>query len=558
MNNIYTTLNQSVKAGFNYYGLATSYEVTQLINNGDKIAMYFQDKDCQVNNLDDFIDFLFLKKSIQFKPLSMNISQEKVDVFNGVICDIEVALGKYKKGDVYRFLEKNIENIIQDEQIPIDILSAIIELIPKAKMGLKKTLKCVVSTHPNLLLCEFDKKYKSIIDKDEELFCLFFNVDNILQVGFGLVGDEINLQLPYLKIIKRYYRNKIYEKFTAKLDIVVHAIADYGIRLFNATTEDNAINTHSTFKEIKDFLCAIASNHAKEFVSKYNQMELMLNGYLQKHGSIIGLPPIDLKDFCDALFDEGEHWINRMLMLTHNGRKHYYSEIMEQKLEKSIVNMPFSSDFPINDYFTEEKQRSLQIYNIICLNRLSFLVNDEHLEMFYGWIESSLLYIIQQFKLDISETEAREDLQILFYQYDALLEVSKDNKNKSLISGFSYGAIMFTFALTEKLLRLLYNVLDNTRYKSIKNLTMNKILKPEDPNENIVIREFLGEHETKCLAFYLLKDSDGIGKDLRNKFAHYGDIKSSEFDYHNTLQSLQLYLDIIGISFVKALDKKCD
>lgn len=99
-----------------YYGmddLATGIELKILITRCEEIKQYFEDNNTfEIICLDDFIDYLFLKKIIDTSEALPYFKEEKdKDAFSKIIEVAKIKFDMIQTGDVIRFLNCNIKDL---------------------------------------------------------------------------------------------------------------------------------------------------------------------------------------------------------------------------------------------------------------------------------------------------------------------------------------------------------------------------------------------------------------------------------------------------------------
>ena len=120
MNIIKFLKEQKASASLTYYGkedMATGYQIKVLVDHEQQINEYYSKKSFNINNIDDYIDFLFIdmcSKLSEIIPSVRNDIKHKVEKEIVYLTDIRK---KYKNSDLNKYVRNNFNVILNIEEL---------------------------------------------------------------------------------------------------------------------------------------------------------------------------------------------------------------------------------------------------------------------------------------------------------------------------------------------------------------------------------------------------------------------------------------------------------
>jgi hypothetical protein len=110
MSNIIDKLNEvsgQESHNLRYYGkddMGTYYNMGSFINHFEEINKYFSKDLSDLNNVDDFVDFMWLNELINYEQIRDEIKTEKQSVFDSVLKLAKERCSKYLSKDIITFI----------------------------------------------------------------------------------------------------------------------------------------------------------------------------------------------------------------------------------------------------------------------------------------------------------------------------------------------------------------------------------------------------------------------------------------------------------------------
>ena len=187
---------------FEYYGLndmATGIEAGTLINKSEEIKGYFQDKELKLNDIDSFIDFMFVKKFIQFKELSPYIKPENKEVFDEMISFLEQINGKYQVKDIIKYVNTNINEIITGSKYHFN--KEVFEIAFKYHSGCNKAILYLINNNYYLIVDNFFD-IDNIINANDDFKQAMLSANHFDDIKFYRLEEYLKI-IGWLKIIKK-------------------------------------------------------------------------------------------------------------------------------------------------------------------------------------------------------------------------------------------------------------------------------------------------------------------------------------------------------------------
>ena len=200
-----------------YYGkndMASGFQVKTLVDNFDEINNYYNNKTLKIDNLDDYIDYIFIETFSQLKeivPMVREDLKKKVSTIIDIIIGVK---GRYKTSEVNKYIKSNYEIILSREELKHYELRAY-EIIEYSLNYIKsnfqyfkedyKLYKYIVENYAYKIFYNFGD-YRDIFMKYHELEEILFSKEIIE----GQMATKVEDLKDALKMIKKK-NNKLFK-----------------------------------------------------------------------------------------------------------------------------------------------------------------------------------------------------------------------------------------------------------------------------------------------------------------------------------------------------------
>lgn len=554
MGNILNLLSDSgVFIPIKYYGindLSTYHDVKNILDNSRFICDYFLNKEFNTElSFNDFIDYLFMKKLIEMKEIILYINDNNYqEKFKELISKIE---SKYKNigiGNIIRLINTNIENVFRKKKEFFGIVDITLDLCIKYQKGISNDVFLyIIENYSYLIFDNYDKLQKKI-ENQEVLFERLFSRD-IIEKSLRYRLDKI------ADIISFIYNNCKKDHLYKYLDVAITTIIDHGESIMNILNIDNIMDHYNTIKEIYNLLKAIRHIKGNEFEKYVEISNNILHQYLEQKGQYFSYN-IPVYDIITLLKKDDIPWLLKPLILTHSYNKECNKVV--NNLNKQLNNEPSLVDFvstniDTDDYFTFSHQQYLDIQMTIGTAVIFSILSDNELfNESFNWYVAYLSFICEQLKYD--KDDILTDIELLYHMLRIIFSNMKD-LNKRQMQSLCYGASMYICAFTEKILRITYKYMKQEEEYIPSDIieTMGNYLS----TDNKVIKEILGEYQIHHLQFYFLTTRvTRIGRNYRNKLAHWCDIDKEELSPQLVCHLFYLMINVINSIFYYFCEKR--
>lgn len=504
-----------------YYGmndLATGIELKILITHCDEIKKHFKDKsNFEIICLDDFVDYLFLKKIIDTSEVLTYFKEEKdKEVFSDLNEVAKLKFDMIQTGDVIRFINCNIKEIFETEEKYYELITATLAVCEKYQNGINdEVFSFLISEHLPLILQKYNEFHKRI-EKTENLAKLIFSK--------AVIKANVDNQLNnILNVVESLHKRK--KDMFSLTDEAVDTIIDYGEGLVERLDKNTAIYIERKIKLIYKFLKSIEHVKANVFKNHAQKLDDLIDEYVFEHGQKFE-HEVKIEKFQEIIKTDFP-WITKLIQLTHARKSG--SKI----LLRSILDMAPSKKFNLvdkcahnintNEYFTWTHQNNLNTLLGIGGIAIDLIVADKEVlrESLSGYLDC--VQIICD-KIGVDKKPLEEDIKNLFNMVE---ESWSSIVRMDAVAGrpLVYGLSMYICVLIEKILREVYfNVKKHQIYIPRKVGTLGQLL--DDKND--LFPGLLGIDTVKSLRYFLCSDDGEVGCDYRNKLAHWNDITMKE------------------------------
>ena len=267
-----------------YYGkndMASGFQVKTLIDNFDDINNYYNTKTLKIDNLDDYIDYIFIDTFSQLKEILPMVRDDLKKKVSTAINDIIAVKERYKKRDINKYIKNNYEIILSREKLKQYELRAY-EIIEYSLNYIKSNFqyfkenyelyKYIVENYAYKIFYNFND-YRDIFMKYPELNDVLFSK----QIIEGQMSTKIKDLKDALKMIKK---NNV-KLFKDSIGIVYNMVKK---RSFNTDIE-KVMYTYDDIKETMRLFEALGENALYDEINEeLKKQDIILNDYIVKNG----------------------------------------------------------------------------------------------------------------------------------------------------------------------------------------------------------------------------------------------------------------------------------
>lgn len=537
LNNIIGEIRQDENSYvFEFFGIndiATGWDADILITYYDEILSYYESKNAIIETKNDFIDYLFLDKFKEFQPHIDKIVESKREQFANIVDKLCEKFKTYANKDLITYVNNNLENLFESSKF--NIVGKAIDIAIKFHTGCIKSLEYVCNEKLPYILYKFSSMCKYINDYPQLLQSITAT-RQFEQIKYGNLKE-------YLQIVKFV---KI--KYNYVIDELVESINIYGKEVYESITVENVIENEHIIKTIMQFFRDVKSGYYNDYKKMMDEVAEKISQNLDKYGQQFSCEmPIDelLKPFNDPNIG----WQIKLLYLTHqrtadnNFITNHVNAV--NTAQDTLMDHICTFNIPIDEYFTMSRQNNLDMYDQIYLTLLAKqYVNNEKIEEFITMFYTQTEYVLKFFDIDDS-IELRKEFDIMLHMMAVLI---KYNESESIKSGLNFALTSFVCGLIEKLLRQIYEQKNKNIFIERKGYTLGNALN----QSNEIMKELFGEDNIRIWAYYLIKGDniDEVGRNIRNNYAHYKNLKVCNLTDYDALKAVQIYLMMVNELYI--------
>lgn len=547
--NIINLLNeQKASASLTYYGkedMATGYQIKVLVDYEQQINEYYSKKSSNINNIDDYIDFLFIdmcSKLAEVIPLVRNDVKCKVEKEIIFLTGIR---RKYKNSDLNKYVRNNFNVILNIEELKkyklrgyeiIDITLNYIKDNFNAFKENKSMYKYIVENFAYKIFYKFNE-YRNIFDRYPELYNILFSKESLKEQLY----TKISHLEDALKVIQKN-NIKLYED---TINLILEIIKE---RSFNTNVE----RVMYTFNDVKATRKLFEKIGEKSYIEVYNEekkQEIILDEYIHKNGHKSSFE-INIKDFVSVYENKDINWEVKSLMITHGSddkkMSSRFESILSKKRKKNLVDL-VSTNIETNEYFTYSVQNELSIMMMFGKLMIQYMLfEDDSFDELINYLFAGVANYIEKFNVNIPNIE--DDFNMMSFTLKNLVNENKrKEKDKMIIQLWNYNAIHLIVGIFEKIIRELYceNV-QTKKYVLKSKLSLENIFKAEE------IDEMFGQANKKAFQYFLTSDNH-VGNNLRNDICHYNNNLCEICTLDNTLTVIYILLTLTNELLLKVI-----
>ena len=536
-----------------YYGkndMASGFQVKTLVDNFDDINNYYRNNTLKVDNLDDYIDYIFIDTFSQLKEILPMVRDDLKKKVSTAIDDIIAVKERYKKRDINKYIKNNYEIILSREELKQYELRAY-EIIEYSLNYIKSNFqyfkenyelyKYIVENYAYKIFYNFND-YRDIFMKYSELNDVLFSK----QIIEGQMSTKIRDLKDALKMIRK---NNV-KLFKDSIGIVYNMVKK---RSFNTDIE-KVMYTYDDIKETMRLFEALGENALyDEFNEELKKQDIILNDYIVKNGYHSKFE-ISINDLVKVFEDEKLSWEIKSLMITHTRRNNKMcsriQSAIENKVQSQLIDKIGSTNIDVNDYFTYSVQNHLSITMILGKLMINYMLSDDYrFKELINYMFAGIANYIEQNNIDIPNID--DDFNKLNYSLkNLIIENQREERDNLVCEYWNYNVLHLTIGIIEKVLReICYKFIIVNKYIPYKNLTIDNILSlPETEN-------FMGQANIRAFRYYLTSYNT-VGKNLRNDICHYNNNIKEICTYENVLEVIYILLTISNELLLKIIEKK--
>lgn len=541
--NIIEKLNENnVSYDVQYFGmqdLSTGWVLKDTIENYKLFLQYYKENKIRdILTMDNYIDYLVLKKVIQMKEIIPYITtDENKQIFKNIINTLEPFYNDIETGSIIKFISNNIDEIFQLRKEVHFINDITVEFCIEYPEIFINVYDYLIDNYSYLIFDNFDRLQKVLIKNN--LFEKLLSTE--------VINKCINYRLEKIADIIISCKKEVQKYTNDAVDIIIK----FGEKIASEINIETVGQNRNTINTIFIMLKKIKNIKAVQFEKYLDTADKLLNEYLEKNGKSFKYD-IPVGEIIKQLKSDLD-WRLKMLHITHDLHEHddkMISTFDTVSNENDALMDLVSTNIPTNENFPLSKQQHLRIIITVGSVTILEMLKDEYLfDRSCTWYPSFLNYISD--KLEYTENDLQDDITLLFQMLKNIFYNS--NKSNEVIQSLCYGACMFICALTEKLLRITNKYIrQKEEYVSIDGPTMGSLLS----DNNNVIKEILGEQQLKCMRYFFCTDGEErVGQNLRNKLAHWNGLNCSNLNTIFVCQLFYLFTSVLNSMFYYFYEK---
>lgn len=521
--------------------LGTGWEVKSIVENPDVFDdLYSRYPLTGLSSLDDYYLYLLSHKLVGMREVIPALLQDAhKDIISKLSDDAEKALSVVGNGGVVKFINGNIQDIFENEKTSHDVRFATLDLVAKYSMGISRdTFAFLCKDYGYLLIDRFDQ-FEKTFEQNPDLFESIYPTGRL---------DEINsFRVEKTLDIWSHILNKGKSSLKETVEKRVAVLAEDIKTLSETATIDNIMQVEGTIRKFHLFLQRIQSPLANEFaVHAKAAADLLSKNILERGQSFQYEIPVEeiIKDW-----QKRENWVVRLLYITHDYKIIERNPVWVSRLSKEPESKHSLFDFvstnvPTDDFFTMSHQQMLSIMASVGTGTMiGILRNQDTLIDYLNLVASAVQLIAEQ--LNVEGERLQQDIGML----SALVQLVTNNLEISndATHGMCYGASMYTCALSEKLLRILYlHLAKDERYIPINKATIGELL----VGSNAYMVNVFGASHIKNLSFFLQRTPPAnVGQNIRNSLAHWASVSTETMTPFFVAKMLWIFTDILNTVF---------
>lgn len=532
MNIIEQFQSKNILFTLNYYGIkdmATSYYLKNIFDNKEIILQYYKEKfNKNLETLDDFIDYIFLIILLEYKECLNSLNDNFKEELNNLINEFNIINENINPKNLISFLKTKYEDVFYNKKnkfLTHDIKVWYIRLsLNYSNILDSNILTKLIVDEPILSFDNYPNIKKKLSNNLKKK--LFLEKKNLEQILNFRSDEFFKFILPTLeKEFKNEVLNELYKIYCKKIDI-----------FFDKKIESDGWKLVQDLNLLYPLYFNTQHKFTKDLLNKKNELNLLLDNLLSKNGMSkpINFSSKKYLEKLNILKQQNTSLIIQYLTITHTNNISRL-EIYSNSYKESLIDF-ISTNISTNEFFSTGKILDIDIFIIQeSINLTVWLYNQDNLKDLLINISEIIKEIYTYLALNITESEISNDLNAL---KNCLENTIKSNNNYNYFTG-----CFFIIAFLEKILRNIYIKVDKDGFFNSNSATYGVILKSD------IMNKLIGNETINWLKYYLIEDNQ-VGKNYRNKIAHFTKIKIEDIDEIDTLKIFYLFIVTLNSIFL--------
>lgn len=521
--------------------LGTSWEIKSIVENPDVFDdLYSRYPLTGLSCLDDYYLYLLSRKFVGMREVIPALIQNThKDIISKLSDDAEKAVSVVGNGDVVKFINGNIQDIFDNDKTSHDVRFVSLDFISKYNTGINRdTFAFLCRDYGYLLINRFDQ-FEKTFEQTPALFESIYPTGHLDEINSFRVEKTLDIWCHILNKGKSSLKETVEER--------VAVLAEDIKTLSETATIDNIIQAEGTIRKFHLFLQRIQSPLANEFTEyAKTAADLLSKNILERGQSFHYKIPVEE---IISRWKKTENWEVRLLSITHDLKPDEDALTCISRLSRaperkhSLFDL-VSTNVPTDDFFTMSHQQMLSIMASVGTGTMIGILRNQDTVIDYLNLVTSAVQLIAE-QLNVEGEQLQQDVGML----SALVQLVANNLEISndATCGMCYGASMYTCALSEKILRILYlHLAKDERYIPINKATIGELLVVS--NTHMV--GIFGECHVKNLSFFLQRMApSNVGQNIRNDLAHWANVSTEAMTPFFVAKMLWIFTDILNTVF---------
>lgn len=526
---------------FDPQDLVIGWEIKSIIENPDVFEdLYSRYPLTGLSSLDDYYLYLLSHKFVGMREAIPALLQDAhKDIISKLSDDAEKALSVVGNRDVVKFINSNIQDIFDKDKTSPDVRIITLNLIAKYNTGISRdTFAFLCKDYRHLLIDRFDQ-FEIVFEHNPDLFESLYRTGHLDEINSFRMEKTLDIWNHILNKRNSSLKDIIKERITV--------LAEDVKILSETATIDNIMQVEGTIRIFHLFLQRIQNPMANEFAEYAKVAADLLSRSIFERGQSFQYE-IPVEEIVNR-WKKTENWEVRLLSITHDLKSGEDAFTCVSRLSRepeakhSLIDL-VSTNIPTDDFFTISHQQMLSIMASMGTGTLVGIMKQQETLLDYLTLVASAVSLITG-HLNAEGEQLQQDIAM----FSALMQLVANNLgvNNDTIYGICYGASMYTCALSEKLLRILFfHLAKDERYIPINKATMGELLSAS----NMYMVGVFGKSHIKNLSFFLHQTTpSNVGQNIRNSLAHWVNFSSEEMTPVFVAKMFWLFTDILNTIF---------
>ncbi|PAB61343.1 DUF4209 domain-containing protein [Anaeromicrobium sediminis] len=544
-NTIFTLENYGVS------DMSTPDTIKSLIKNSDFITHYYMEKKiCKINNINEFIDYLFLVFINSYENCVEYILDPYKKEFEKFLSFATSRMVLYSKSCIINYIRNHYKEIFsyEDEYIEHGLHELTLKFFIEYNKGIINSgiMDYLIENKPIFVFDNLDKLYSIIKKYDNEYLKKLFTSETCFQeLSKYRFNDVCNFSVYLYKNNSKELVKDIEDK-----------IYTYCMQQLSNIERKHVYNVQLILNEAQKTLVKIKSKYAPVLASKLDNITNKASDYLREHGQVheYELSSKPYYDWMKKLDDKNVDTFSKYMTISHDISSK--TELWESRLQKdaenykpSIVDL-VSTSVSTNDYFSYGKIKTVDLKINYYMMSLYYWVDQQRSQEFIHTMISVIESIYSEIGFHYNEEDIVKDVIQL---KAALIDALDKNENNYL----SHMTAFFTISFLEKILRNIYCQLKDDGFFLTSSTTLGSMLGKND-NVDSKMEKIIGTDHIKWIRYYFLSDGDSIGENLRNRIAHFKDIRIGDIQTPQLIKIVWLVVSTINSILINIMNNDID